>query len=81
MAGMNYKVKFKKPKTIFEKTTNCVTSCMNCKFTCHSNCIYENNVDKDKCVAMDGDGFCQVCPMKCSWKSHHNDYQIVKTVY
>jgi hypothetical protein len=27
------------------------------------------------------DGFCEVCPNKCSWKAHINDYQIVTRVY
>jgi len=44
-------------------TTNCLT----CNFTCHSNCVYAQNVDKVYCVSMSKTGDCKVCPRNCHW--------------
>lgn len=55
-----------------------VTTCMNCKFTCHKKCS-RTNEEKNLCVAMK-DGFCKICPSKCSWEAHINDHRILKRV-
>ena len=44
------------------------TSCENCKFTCHSECVYE---DKQRCCIMKDD-HCTVCPKLCHWSQHFN---------
>ena len=48
-------------------TTNCLTCC----FTCHNDCIYDDNSEKAGCSAMK-DGYCKVCPDKCHWSKHEN---------
>lgn len=58
-----------------------VTNCLTCNFTCHDNCIYADDGDKNKCSAMDTAGNCTVCSKKCVWKLHKNmtyKFKIVK---
>lgn len=43
MKNTSYKVKYKEEKIKHIDTKNNVTSCINCKFSCHENCIYANN--------------------------------------
>ena len=57
-------------------TTNCLT----CNFTCHENCAFANDNDKEKCCAMGKDGNCTECPSKCHWTQHHNTPYIIKLV-
>ena len=45
-----------------------VTNCLQCNFTCHSNCTVPNR-DLTKCSAMK-DGSCTVCPNRCHWNRH-----------
>ncbi|XP_039374464.1 uncharacterized protein LOC120394283 [Mauremys reevesii] len=49
-----------------------LTNCQKCHFTCHGNCVYADDNDKDKCCAMNGSGNCTVCPGKCVWNIHFN---------
>lgn len=77
MGSMDYKVKFKEEKIVEVPTEKNVTSCMNCKFSCHKTCSRSNNADKEKCCAM-VDGLCKICPGKCAWTSHINKHFIVK---
>ena len=49
-------------------TVNCIT----CSMTCHENWTFPNDEDKRKCPAMDNNGYCKVCPMKCRWDVHRN---------
>lgn len=49
-----------------------VTNCTNCNFTCHEQCRLPNDDDKKRCVAMDTNGYCKVCPDKCFWQKHAN---------
>ncbi|XP_052789510.1 uncharacterized protein LOC128223990 isoform X1 [Mya arenaria] len=60
-----------------------VTNCTHCHFTCHENCGIPDDGRKKGCIAMDGNGFCTVCPIKCKWDKHANspyifDYVTVK---
>lgn len=48
-----------------------VTNCMQCYFTCHEDCSYEDNDDKVHCIAM-RDGYCQECTGHCIWSVHKN---------
>ena len=51
------------------------TTCLICNFTCHKNCAFRNNVDKDKCWAMDKSKYpvsCTQCPDHCAWHAHRN---------
>ena len=50
-----------------------VTNCNVCNFTCHSDCIYNDNRDKKHCSAMDTYGNCTVCKGKCNWERHTNN--------
>ena len=45
------------------------TTCMNCHTTCLKRCAYG---DAAKSRAMDGEGYCTVCPDKCHWSQHRN---------
>ena len=47
------------------------TTCLQCNFTCDELCTYSNS-EKAKCCAMDGNGYCTVCPGKCTWQIHAN---------
>lgn len=47
------------------------TTCRNCNFTCHNNCIYSDDRKKMNCQAMSA-GKCTVCPNKCDWSDHSN---------
>merc|ERR1711918_229311 len=60
-------------KEPFSDKNRYTTICSTCKWTCHQNCIYQNNSDKMKCCAMNGDGFCRSCPAKCHWSKHTNE--------
>ena len=48
------------------------TTCLTCNFTCHESCAFSNDSDKANCCAMDGNGYCEVCPKKCTWQVHAN---------
>lgn len=47
------------------------TTCLTCNRTCHDNCIYADDKDKQKCSSI-SDGYCTVCPKQCHWKEHRN---------
>ena len=53
------------------------TTCMTCNRTCHDDCAFANNEDKEMCCAMKN-GYCKVCPMKCYWDKHVNLPYIIK---
>jgi len=53
------------------------TTCLECNYTCHDNCVYSNNNDKKHCCSMEK-GACTVCPGKCSWDRHVNVPYIIK---
>lgn len=68
--NFNYRIKVNKHRKIPLKgvyTTNCLT----CSFTCHDNCAFSNDADKERCSAM-SNGNCRACPGKCHWRSHSN---------
>ena len=48
------------------------TTCTTCNFTCHNDCTYSDDSDKKNCCAMDKEGYCTVCPQKCTWSAHKN---------
>ena len=56
-----------------------VTNCTKCKYTCHSNCRCDTNKYWCRCINLQG--YCRVCPGKCSHKYHVNNgivYEQVK---
>jgi GTP-binding protein EngB required for normal cell division len=58
------------------------TTCQKCNFTCHLNCVFENNADKARCSAMDpSTGHCTVCQGKCPWQVHYNQPHRVDWYY
>ncbi|KAM4551948.1 uncharacterized protein PAE49_015528 isoform 1-T2 [Odontesthes bonariensis] len=52
-------------------TTDYITNCQTCNFTCHYPCGIPNDADRIRCVAMTN-GYCTVCPNKCIWNVHFN---------
>ena len=52
------------------------TYCKECIFTCHADCLKEPT-DKKTCEAFNPKGQCQICPNKCSYKSHTNHPYII----
>lgn len=56
-----------------------VTNCLICNFTCHENCDYADDNEKQKCSAM-FNGYCKVCPKKCIWSDHKNTRCVYKYV-
>ncbi|XP_030640959.1 uncharacterized protein LOC115821306 [Chanos chanos] len=46
------------------------TNCNKCFFTCHSGCFLPEEDNIRNCAVMDDDGFCIVCPSKCSYMEH-----------
>ncbi len=49
------------------------TTCLQCHITCHHDCAFANDDEKADCVAMNSDGYCNIC--KCHWSKHSNtDY-------
>jgi hypothetical protein len=50
-------------------TTERVTNCISCNYTCHQGCVY--NKDKRYCRVMK-QNHCTVCPEKCHYSSHVN---------
>ena len=48
------------------------TTCLRCHFTCHQDCVYANDGDKESCCAIDKKGYCTVCTDHCHWRAHSN---------
>lgn len=47
------------------------TTCMQCRRSpCHPDCAFIHDEDKDKCSAMNSEGYCNVCG--CHWSKHTN---------
>jgi hypothetical protein len=53
-------------------------NCLRCNVTCHDNCAYANDEDKAHCVAMNSDGYCEVCEDHCYWDKHKSTPFIIK---
>ena len=65
-----YRIKVNKHKKIPLQGVY-TTNCLQCSFTCHDNCAFANDEDKERCIAMRY-GNCTVCPNKCHWEKHSN---------
>jgi len=52
------------------------TTCNQCHVTCHHNCAFANDDEKVNCVAMDNNGYCDVC--ECHWSKHSNTPYVFK---
>lgn len=50
----------------------CTTNCSKCSMSCHFPCQLGLTEKKQACSAMDKDGLCRVCPLKCQWDLHLN---------
>ena len=61
------------PVTTGQYTTNCTQ----CNRTCHERCSENEDSQKHACSAM-SNGFCTVCPGKCSWSKHANQPYLYK---
>ena len=70
-ANRNFTYTVRVPKVIKHDLTGTgihVTNCLQCNYTCHSNCTVADG-DLTKCSAMK-DGSCTVCPNRCQWNRH-----------
>ncbi|XP_058873355.1 uncharacterized protein LOC131724722 [Acipenser ruthenus] len=68
-----YEVEITVPKQIdISGTGRFITNCQKCHYTCHYPCAIVNDKDKNKCCAMNSEGFCTVCPGNCDWSVHFN---------
>ena len=47
-----------------------VTNCSHCNKTCHFPCFIQKDCEKNKCSAMNSNGYCNVCG--CYWDIHYN---------
>ena len=71
----NFKKTIKETEVHQENVDYNVTQCTKCSGAagiCHEDCVFGNGEDKIRCIAMDENGNCKVCPNKCSWSSHVN---------
>ena len=53
-------------------TGHFVSNCQECQWTCHYPCKYMKDEDRKTCFAMDANGFCRICPGRCSFSDHAN---------
>ncbi|XP_055487898.1 uncharacterized protein LOC129695157 [Leucoraja erinacea] len=71
--NFDYEIEVTHPvKEDISGTGNYITNCQKCFFTCHFPCGIPNDDDKRDCCAMDRQGNCTVCPLKCIWNVHFN---------
>ena len=49
-------------KQVDKKPGQKVTVCINCTYTCHEECYFQNNDEKKGCGAMNDEGNCNFCP-------------------
>ena len=49
-----------------------ISNCQKCQFTCHFPCKHAKDEDRIRCFAMDAQGYCRICPGRCSYKDHYN---------
>ena len=73
-----YTVEVTKQRKIDLPIGKYTTNCLTCNYTCHDDCVYNDDDDKYKCSAMrSGRGTpnaaCGICPQKCSWRLHKNN--------
>ena len=74
-SNKNFVFSVKKPKVVKKDISGqgiYTTTCLNCSFTCHLNCMYANDSDKMKCCAMKSNGYCNICPCHGIWSDHTN---------
>ena len=64
-----YEIELPNHRMIYLEEGKYDMNCLRCNFTCHHNCSCANNEDKYKCSAMKN-GYCQICPQNCEWRSH-----------
>lgn len=69
----------KKVKNIHEKKDHPTTICRTCQVTCHADCAFEKDEDKDKCSSM-SNNHCKICRLHCHWSNHTNTYTVIKQV-
>ena len=60
-----------------------VTKCPNCAGrldkglgNCHIGCSYDNGPEKQKCWAMNSNGYCNICG--CAWNNHINTHDYME---
>lgn len=76
-----YPVKITKPTAVDISGKGIFTThCLTCNFTCHNDCVFANDEDKHKCVAINSLGRCKQCPLACKWDIHKNVPYVMKMV-
>jgi len=74
-----YTVEVLKPfRTRLEYSGLHTTTCQPCHTTCHYNCPITDDAVKHKCLVMDVDGNCTICPGKCKWSDHKHFPYLIK---
>jgi len=68
--NFKFKIKVPKVKEIIAPQGKYNTTCLGCHITCHPDCAFEQDADKDKCAVMGKDGLCKICG--CHYSRHRN---------
>ena len=54
------------------------TTCLRCNYTCHEDCAFADDRDKEGCCAIGSNGNCTVCTLHCHWSEHRNLPYIIR---
>jgi len=80
--SFTYTVKEDKTEARTLPTGVYVTNCLTCNRTCHYDCSYADDDEKQNCSAIDESGHCMHCAGNCHWSRHKNTqhhYVVVQT--
>lgn len=67
----SYKITKSVPVAKKTPTNNFTTTCITCENSCHRDCVYRDDGQKEHCCAMRG-GKCTQCKRQCDWFTHRN---------
>ena len=57
-------------QTDLSETGRRTLRCLHCGVNCCNDCKFADDETKRRCVVIDAEGNCEVCPSKCSWQFH-----------
>ena len=85
-----YQIKVTETTKVYHQSSQCVTVCIRCNYTCHDSCGYTDDSEKYNCGSMNGRGrssaYCVKCPGNCFWEYHRNlpyhyeEHEVTKTM-
>ncbi|KAM3820975.1 uncharacterized protein M6D78_017078 [Vipera latastei] len=80
VASQNFE--FEVEKSVSERIYTRIMYCVPCSTICHHNCKLCSPAEVYRCDVMHSDGYCTVCPRRCSPESHQfqNSYLSTRTV-